>query len=478
MSEINRNLENTTPLEIEKQEERVVKNKKNYKTKMRNLFIFSLGFALLLGVSMAYFTDYATLDAKGTAGTVAISTENNINLLNGDGQDIINPGDMREAYMFAQNEGNKSIDVRTTIAVTTQSEHYDLSFSGDASTQSEYDLYYRSDVEYIKGQGWKPKDGAKPIQVKSIDKDVITYVLPEYSLNGNSDKYDEVETIDGVNAFNHKYEIVLLMKGSCGNSWQDSSVSIDVIIEAKQHENTEDGWWIVDHENITHGSINKDVVKGEDILTKLENQKTEIVNKKNMMIAGESFSYGQMADGVEVIVFTNNITIPTHEFVFDISAENDGSVMAWQESTYTKNGKVYDLTTLYITAVDGGKIYANSDAAYMFAGESDYWEEGVMATTAFSRLKFVDCSDLDISRVADASRMFYKASQLRAVCADDWAVELEGTKNDEMFKGAELLKGSVSYDASKVGYEMSNQKGYFVDKAGFIAAVEEYVNNK
>ena len=475
MSEINRNLENTTYLEVENRKKQVIKNKKNYKTKMRNLFIFSLGSALLLGISMAYFTDYATLDAKGTAGTVAISTENNINLLNGDGQDIINPGDMREAYMFAQNEGNKSIDVRTTIAVTTQSEHYDLSFSGDASTQSEYDLYYRSDVEYIKGQGWKPKDGAKPIQVKSIDKDVITYVLPEYSLNGNSDKYDEVETIDGVNAFNHKYEIVLLMKGSCGNDWQDSSVSIDVVVEAKQHENTEDGWEIVDHENITHGSINKDVVKGEDILTKLENQKVEIVDERNMMMPGSQFSNGQMADGVEMIVFTTK-TPPIHEYVCDVSANGDGSLQAWQERTYVYNGKVYDLLTLYITAVDGKEIYANVDASYMFAGESDAW--GDMGTSAFSQLKFIDCSNLNVSKVSNAYRMFYNSSQLRAVCAGAWAVELEGTKNDEMFKGAELLKGSVSYDASKVGHEMSNQKGNFVDKAGFIAAVEEYVNNK
>ena len=227
-----------------------------------------LAVILVVGCSFAYFTDYATEQATGTAGTVALSMDSNINLLDADGQDIINPGDQRDAGFTVTNEGNKSIDVRTTIVLTTQSNiGYDLLFSGEANTQSEYDLYLRNDVELVEGKGYVPKDGAQPLQVKSIDQDVITYILPEYSLNGNSDRYDEVESIDGVNAFSRTEDIVFVMKGAAGNEWQNSSVSIDILVEAKQHENTSAGWEIVAKENIVSGAINQEAVKGENVIT-------------------------------------------------------------------------------------------------------------------------------------------------------------------------------------------------------------------
>ena len=224
--------------------------------------------AVLFGCSFAYFSDYATTQTTGTAGTVALSMDSDINLLDPDGQDIINPGDMRDGSFTVTNEGNKSIDVRTTIALTTQSNTgFDLAFSGDGTTQSEYDLYLRDDVELVEGKGWMPKDGAQPLQVKSIDQDVITYILPEYSLNGNSDRYDEVETVDGVTEFAHTYDFVMVMKGGATNEWQNSSVSIDVLVEAKQHENTNAGWEIVAKENVTSGSINQSAVKGESVIS-------------------------------------------------------------------------------------------------------------------------------------------------------------------------------------------------------------------
>ena len=238
------------------------------KNRIFRITSFILVFALLIGCSLAYFTDYATTQSKGTAGTVALSMDSNINLLDAEGRDIINPGDMRDGSFTVTNEGNKSIDVRTTIVLTTQSNTgYDLTFSGDGATQSEYDLYLASDVEYVEGYGYMPKEGAQPLQVKSIDQDTITYILPEYSLNGNSDKYNEVETIDGVDAYSRVNDFVFVMKGAAGNEWQNSSVSIDVLVEAKQHENTAAGWQIVAQENITSGAINQDAVKGENVIT-------------------------------------------------------------------------------------------------------------------------------------------------------------------------------------------------------------------
>ena len=240
--------------------------KKN--SKMFKILGCFLAIALLIGCSFAYFTDYATEQASGTAGTVALSMDSNINLLDANGQDIINPGDMRDGSFTVTNEGNKSIDVRTTIVLTTQSNvGYDLTFSGSATEQSEYDLYLASDVELVEGYGYMPKEGAQPLQVKSIDQDTITYIIPEYSLNGNSDRYAEVETVDGVDTFSNVYDFVFVMKGAAGNEWQNSSVSIDVLVEAKQHENTSAGWDIVAQENIVSGAINQSAVKGENVIT-------------------------------------------------------------------------------------------------------------------------------------------------------------------------------------------------------------------
>lgn len=233
-----------------------------------------LAIVLVIGCSFAYFTDYATEQATGTAGTVAMSMDSNINLLDADGQDIINPGDMRDGSFTVTNEGNKSIDVRTTIVLTTESNNdgVDLTFSGDAANQSEYDLYLRDDVELVEGKGYMPKADAQPLQVKSVDGNKITYIIPEYSLNGNSDKYDEVESIDGVDAFANTYDFVMVMKGAAGNEWQNSSVQIDVLVEAKQHENTGAGWDIVAQETVTHGAISQSAVKAETVITPLEEE--------------------------------------------------------------------------------------------------------------------------------------------------------------------------------------------------------------
>lgn len=237
-------------------------------------FTKKTGAAVLAGVSaitmvgsLAYFTDNAVTSAQGTAGTVALAMDSDINFLDAQGMDILNPGDMRDASFKVTNSGNKSIDVRTTLALTVDSEHYDLVFSGDADNQSEFDLYARTDVELVDGKGYMPKDGAKPVAAKEVNGNVITYTIADYSLNGNSAMYDEVESIDGIDAYEQDYDYVLVFKGETGNEWQDAVVSMDVIVEAKQHENTGAGWEIVAQETMTQGSLTQSVVDGEDVIT-------------------------------------------------------------------------------------------------------------------------------------------------------------------------------------------------------------------
>ena len=236
--------------------------------KAKSIAAIVLAAILVLGCSFAYFTDYATTNASGTAGTVAVALDSGINLLDADGHDILNPGDMRDAGFTVTNMGNKSIDVRTTLALTALDRNGNaINFTGDAESQSEFDLYLRSDVEEVTGEGYKPLADAKPLAVKSINGNVITYAIADYSLNGNSDEYAEVETIDGVNAFAKTSDYVLVFKGEAGNDWQAATITMDVLVEAKQHEHTGAGWGIVAQESVTTGSITKDAVKAEDVIT-------------------------------------------------------------------------------------------------------------------------------------------------------------------------------------------------------------------
>ena len=95
--------------------------------------------AVVAGASFAYFTDRADTTASGTAGTVGIDLASDINLLDADGQNILNPGDMRDGSFSITNTGNKSIDVRTTVVLTS-------SVAMDKTAdQAEYELYAASD---------------------------------------------------------------------------------------------------------------------------------------------------------------------------------------------------------------------------------------------------------------------------------------------------------------------------------------------
>lgn len=281
------------------QEEQPKVHKKQSKHGMKALIALTLAFALLIGSSFAYFSDYATSQTTGTAGTLAIALESDINLLDAEGRDILNPGDIRSGSFTVTNMGNKSADIRTTIALTAYDRDGNpIDLEGSNTTQSIYDLYLASDVEFIDGQGNIPKQGVQPLQTKNVNGNVITYSIPEYSLNGNSDLYDEVEKISnqysiaplsanmwGVEGtvtvipgegqppvaitpdYSHSNDFVLVFNTQAGNEWQGSVVRIDIIVEAKQHENTSAGWQLVEHQDLVVGSLSQSVVVPENVIT-------------------------------------------------------------------------------------------------------------------------------------------------------------------------------------------------------------------
>ena len=229
---------------------------------LKGFICMALALVMVLGSSFAYFTDRADTSASGTAGTVGVDLTSDINLLDEDGKDILNPGDLRDGSFGVENTGNKSIDVRTTIVLTS-------SVAMDkTAAQAEYELYLKDDVEFVEGKGWMPKDGAQPLEVRSISEDgkTITYNLPDYILNGNEDFGDDKREIeDGITTDSHDNDFVLIFKAGSSNAFQDSKVQLDVLVEAKQHRNTGAGWDIVAQESYVSGAINQDaVLKAED----------------------------------------------------------------------------------------------------------------------------------------------------------------------------------------------------------------------
>lgn len=202
-------IENENILEEEVKQDKKVKNK-IFTPKIKTLTCFSLACVLMVGGSFAYFSDYAQTTVEGTSGTVRIGVDDNINLLNADGKDILNPGDVRNVNFTVANEGNKSVDTEVLITLLSSVPMSDNSSWNNINTyaaawqnpalnsgdvySSEYELYYADDVEYVEGFGHFPREGAKPVSVRAINyaANKIVYNMDGTVLSGNSE-FDERE---------------------------------------------------------------------------------------------------------------------------------------------------------------------------------------------------------------------------------------------------------------------------------------------
>ena len=205
-----------SPTEQIKQIERQLKKEKRKTPKFRSSVAFVLALTLLVGGTTAYFTDTVKTNEKGTAGTLSVSIDDSeINLLNANGQDILNPGDVRNVAFTIENEGNKSTDAEVIITlISSVPMHNDtntevtslMSLSDiekiDAPTKltegnvytSEYELFYTKDIGYVDGYGYFPKSGVEPLQSRAMDNSFtkIVYKLDPVVLSGNA-SLDETE---------------------------------------------------------------------------------------------------------------------------------------------------------------------------------------------------------------------------------------------------------------------------------------------
>ncbi|MEG1895375.1 MAG: leucine-rich repeat domain-containing protein, partial [Oscillospiraceae bacterium] len=216
--------------------------------------------SVLIFQSFAFFTDRETIQVSGTAGTVQIGLDTaKIKLMDEKGKDILNPGDKRDFSYTVKSLGNKSIDVKETIilsAFDSTNKPLDLS-----PTQSEFELYNSTDVELIAGAGWFPIATKEPIVIKTLSKNTIKYVRPEYVLSGGARYQDTEREIEYNNAVPIGTEatsnLVLLFKAASTNKWQKAILKFDIVVEAKQHRNTSAGWEAMIKDEVILGNGDK-----------------------------------------------------------------------------------------------------------------------------------------------------------------------------------------------------------------------------
>ena len=195
--------------------------------------VLCLALTLVVG-SFAFFTDRYDADATATAGNIDLvftdmSTfaEHKVDgQTNGytdgkvwtDGKliadgDVMNPGDNFDMGYKVENTGSKSIDVKQQIVLTS-----DVALTDDAE---EYKIV-------IAGQTITP--------VKSDDDMTLTYELAEIVLNGTVEE-------DGT-AASQEYDVYMAFDRLAKNKFMESTVTVELDIQAKQHRNTTDTDWI------------------------------------------------------------------------------------------------------------------------------------------------------------------------------------------------------------------------------------------
>lgn len=185
---------------------------------------------LLVG-SFAFFTDRTTQDSTALAGNIDLVWEDT-SLASGSNNEfaqdkvwdtasglvtdgnVINPGDYFDLSYELTNDGNKSIDVRQKIVLTSSEpmtadkEEYKLTITGGNDTVA-----------------------VTPDEDESTDT-VLVYNLKDIILDGS------LEEEDG--AVSGAYTVRLDFAKAALNAFMDSTVDIDLYATAKQHRNTEE----------------------------------------------------------------------------------------------------------------------------------------------------------------------------------------------------------------------------------------------
>lgn len=185
--------------------------------------------ALAVG-TFAFFTDRIQAQATATAGTLELALTD----ITTSDSTKMKPGSGSTVNFTLSNLGNKSADVREVLVLSSP-----VAMTAGAE---EFDLYLASDVTLTADGKVTIKDGKSPVaaRVVSADRKSITYTIPQFILNGTG---ADAETETGAAGASKASAYVLVFKSTAGNPFQNISVTLDYLAQAKQHRNTNDATW-------------------------------------------------------------------------------------------------------------------------------------------------------------------------------------------------------------------------------------------
>ncbi len=188
------------------------------------------------------------------------------------------------------------------------------------------------------------------------------------------------------------------------------------------------------------------------------------INPDTMQIISDSFWQHNL--NIKTITFESTLN-PKEDvaYTYDISANQDGSVMAY----LVENGTLEDEALGTIPAYDmyiqsNGKVYANYDSSWLFGVlmnlteinnlqnlDTSYVTNMSDMFDSVSSLTALDLSNFDTSNVTDMSYMFYSVSSLTALDLSSFDTS-NVTNMSGMFSGMESLTelDLNSFDTSNV----------------------------
>lgn len=172
-------------------------------------------------------------------------------------------------------------------------------------------------------------------------------------------------------------------------------------------------------------------------------------------------------------IYTKNTLKHVPAFAYDVSAANDGSVMAWPEKS--NDGKTH---ILYLAA--DGDIYANPDSSYLFANytklnnadlshlKTDLVTNMKNIFGGCVNLKQLDVSNWDVSNVTDMSFMFFQCEQLASIDVFNWNVS-NVTNMSGMFNHCKQL---ASIDVSNWNVSNVTDMSFMFNKCELLASID------
>lgn len=432
--------------------------------------------------TIAYFTDRVKVSKEATIGELDITLDsNNLNLLNEDGLDLFNPTEARDLDYSITNEGNKSADIKQTVVISLYDE--DGNPVDFTRNQPELLIYDSSSVELIAGEGWFPKDNNQPISEYLVDDNVIYFNLEPQILDGNHNipEYEKDAVSD---TYDSNY--VLVFDPYADNEFADCIIKLDLIVEAKQHRNTDeyDGDWdkLQTYTYVlSNGNSMKVVekIEAEDIrvipgdnipeltdwtyeltsngitLTSYIGTETDVVVYNAYKVDGVVYNnvsldasdsingpFRSKADNITSITFRKGVNIPVNASYLFYNCANLRTVNMTQADFYntTNISNMFNgCTNLTSVIIDGIKIPSVKDMSNLFKN--------------CTSLSHISVNNIDVSNVSIMDGAFQGCTNLNTLDISKWDfsgldTSNTGTNSDvyNMFKASGLTNVLVKDD--------------------------------